>query len=66
LKSVSAILINALATANTRGLEQKASPRNCRDTAMTTEIIHLTALIHDWLNLQVARHLAAQAAKLVR
>jgi hypothetical protein len=33
---------------------------------MTTEIIHLTALIHDWLNLRVARHLAAQAAKLAR
>jgi hypothetical protein len=33
---------------------------------MTTEIIHLTALIHDWLNSQVARHLAAQAAKLAR
>jgi hypothetical protein len=33
---------------------------------MTTEIIHLTALIYDWLNLQVARHLAAQAAKLAR
>jgi hypothetical protein len=26
----------------------------------------LTALIHDWLNSQVARHLAAQAEKLAR
>jgi hypothetical protein len=33
---------------------------------MTIEIIHLTALLHDWLNLRVARHLAAQAAKLAR
>jgi hypothetical protein len=55
-----------LAAANTRGLEQKMSPKNCRDTAMTIEIIHFTALIHDWLNAQVARHLAAQAEKLAR
>jgi hypothetical protein len=33
------------------------------DVAMTIEIIHLTAQIHRWLNLQVARHLEAQAAK---
>ena len=33
---------------------------------MTTEIIYLTARIHDWLNVRVARHLAAQAAKLAR
>jgi hypothetical protein len=33
---------------------------------MTTEIIYFTALVHDWLNLRVARHLAAQAAKLAR
>jgi hypothetical protein len=33
---------------------------------MTTEILYLTALVHDWLNLRVARHLAAQAAKLIR
>jgi hypothetical protein len=33
---------------------------------MTTEIIHLTALLHDWLNARVARHLAAQAEKLAR
>jgi hypothetical protein len=30
---------------------------------MTAEILHLTAQIHRWLNRQVARHLAAQAAK---
>jgi hypothetical protein len=33
---------------------------------MTTEILYLTALVHDWLNARVARHLAAQAAKLAR
>jgi hypothetical protein len=33
---------------------------------MTTEILHLTAQIQHWLNVQVARHLAAQAAKFVR
>ncbi len=31
---------------------------------MTIEIIYLTAQIHRWLNQRVARHLAAQAAKL--
>jgi hypothetical protein len=30
---------------------------------MTTEIIHLTTQIQRWLNLQVARHLAAQAER---
>jgi hypothetical protein len=30
---------------------------------MTFEIFHLTAQIQRWLNLQVARHLEAQAAK---
>jgi hypothetical protein len=33
---------------------------------MTIEILYLTARIHHWLNIQVARHLAAQAAKLSR
>jgi hypothetical protein len=33
---------------------------------MTIEIINLTARIHQWLNMQVARHLAAQAEKLAR
>jgi hypothetical protein len=31
---------------------------------MTLEILHLTAQIQNWLNIQVARHLAAQAARL--
>jgi hypothetical protein len=31
---------------------------------MTTQIIHLTAKIHHWLNQSVARHLAAQAERL--
>ncbi len=35
-----------------------------RNTAMTLEIIHLTTQIQNWLNIQVARHLAAQAARL--
>jgi len=33
---------------------------------MTAEILYLTARIHQWLNVQVARHLAAQAEKLAR
>jgi hypothetical protein len=35
-----------------------------RTDAMTIEIFYLTAQIHRWLNERVARHLAAQAAKL--
>ena len=31
---------------------------------MAIEIFYLTAQIHRWLNQRVARHLAAQAAKL--
>ena len=31
---------------------------------MTTEIFSLTAQIHRWLDLHVARYLASQAAKL--
>ncbi len=31
---------------------------------MTTEIFYLTAQIHRWLDLRVARYLASQAAKL--
>ena len=30
---------------------------------MTIEIFYLTAQIHRWLNIRVARHLAAQARK---
>jgi hypothetical protein len=33
---------------------------------MTIEILNLTAQIQHWLNQKVARHLAAQAAKLGR
>jgi hypothetical protein len=33
---------------------------------MTLEILHLAERIHHWLNLRVARHLAAQASKLTR
>ena len=33
---------------------------------MTIEIVYLTAQIQRWLNLQVARHLEAQAAKFTR
>jgi hypothetical protein len=33
---------------------------------MAIEILYLTEQVRRWLNLQVARHLAAQAAKLVR
>jgi hypothetical protein len=35
-----------------------------RTTPMTVEILYLTAQIHRWINARVARHLAAQAAKL--
>jgi hypothetical protein len=35
-------------------------------TTMTTEILYLTAQLQRWLNSQVARHLAKQAAKLAR
>jgi hypothetical protein len=31
---------------------------------MTIEILYLTTQIQNWLNTQVARHLAAQAARL--
>ena len=34
------------------------------DHAMTIEILYLTAQIQRWLNERIARHLAAQAAKL--
>jgi hypothetical protein len=37
-----------------------------RTTAMTIEILYLTAQIHRWLNRRVARHLAAQVEKLTR
>jgi hypothetical protein len=34
------------------------------DTTMTIEILYLTTQIQRWINERVARHLAAQAAKL--
>ena len=33
---------------------------------MTAELLYFTARIHHWLDVQVARHLAAQAAKFTR
>jgi hypothetical protein len=43
-----------------------ASQAMQEDFAMTTEILYLTAQIQRWLNMRVARHLAAQAERLVR
>jgi hypothetical protein len=45
---------------------QTAAKKLTENFAMTTEILYLTARIHHWLNLRVARHLAAQAAKFTR
>jgi len=33
---------------------------------MTIELLYLTAQIHRWLNVRVARHLEAQAQRLAR
>jgi hypothetical protein len=33
---------------------------------MTIELLYLTAQIQQWVNVRVARHLAAQAARLAR
>jgi len=33
---------------------------------MTVELLYLTAQIHRWLNVRVARHLEAQAHRLTR
>ena len=44
--------------------DQPSAPDLQRTTPMTIEILYLTAQIHRWLNQRVARHLAAQAAKL--
>jgi hypothetical protein len=35
-----------------------------RNTAMTLEILHWTYQIKNWINVRVARHLEAQAARL--
>jgi len=40
------------------------SPQLEEDHPMTVEILYLTAQIQRWLNERIARHLAAQAAKL--
>jgi hypothetical protein len=45
---------------------QTAAKKLTENFAMTTEILYLTARIHHWLNLRVARHLAAQAARFTR
>jgi hypothetical protein len=37
-----------------------------RNFTMTIEILYLTAQIQSWLNMRVARHLAAQAEKIAR
>jgi hypothetical protein len=39
-------------------------PGLAEDTAMTIEVFYLTTQLHHWLNLQVARHLEAQTARL--
>jgi hypothetical protein len=44
--------------------DQPAGPGLAEDFPMTFEIFYLTAQFHRWLNERVARHLAAQAAKL--
>jgi hypothetical protein len=36
------------------------------DFAMTIQILYLTTQIQRWLNMRVARHLAAQAERLAR
>jgi hypothetical protein len=42
----------------------RGGPGLQEDHPMTIEIFYLTAQIQNWLNVRVARHLAAQAAKL--
>ena len=43
---------------------QASDPDLKRTSAMTVEILYLTAQLQRWLNERIARHLAAQAAKL--
>ena len=47
-----------------RGPVTRAGRGLAETTRMTNEILFLTGQIGRWLNLQVARHIAAQAAKL--
>jgi hypothetical protein len=44
----------------------RRAPDVQRITAMTIEILYLTHQLQRWINRQVARHLAAQAARLSR
>jgi len=44
--------------------DQPFAPGLEEDTTMAIEILYLTAQIQRWINERVARHLAAQAAKL--
>ena len=41
-------------------------PGRAEDYAMTIEILYLTHQLQRWINRRVARHLAAQAARLSR
>jgi len=41
-------------------------PGRAEDYAMTIEILYLTHQLERWINRRVARHLAAQAARLSR
>jgi hypothetical protein len=49
-----------------RGLpaDRPSAPGLEEDTTMAIEILYLTTQIQRWINERVARHLAAQAAKL--
>jgi hypothetical protein len=61
------IAFDAVAEASPRFAANRDGPGELkRTTAMTIEILYLTAQIHRWLNRSVARHLAAQAARLAR
>jgi hypothetical protein len=69
LKSVSEISYIA-GDARCWGVSWLAAPAASQamqeDFAMTIQILFLTTQIQSWLNMRVARHLAAQAEKLAR
>jgi len=46
--------------------DRPPSPGRAEDYRMTIEILYLTHHLQRWINRQVARHLAAQAARLSR
>jgi hypothetical protein len=46
--------------------DRPRAPDVQRNTAMTIEILYLTHQLQRWINRRVARHLAAQAARLSR